>query len=81
MGYIKTIFGVVKGFFKEILHIGNNESKDRVVSEIKDFYDNKDFKQNDVYDMTKATTKEKELFDYAKIDKNYKKGKDKGMEL
>ena len=34
---------------------------------LKDYYDNKDFDTNDVYDISKGTTKEDELFDYANI--------------
>ncbi len=54
-------------FFRELLQIGNEKTKDRTTSEIKDYYDNDDFNSNDVYDISKGTTKEDELFDYASV--------------
>ena len=35
-------------------------------------YDNKDFNSNDVYDISKGTTKEDELFDYAGVPSYFK---------
>lgn len=46
--------------------------KSATVSEIKDYYDVKEFDSNDVYDISKGTTKEDELFDYANIPDYYK---------
>lgn len=40
---------------------------------MKDYYDNKDFDKDDVYDIAKETDKEDELFGYADIDKFYTK--------
>ena len=57
----------IKHFFRELLQIGNDKTKERTTSEIKDYYDNKDFDSNDVYDISKGTTKEDELFDYAEL--------------
>lgn len=34
---------------------------------VKDYYDNNDFNSDDIYDISKGTTKEDELFDYAEI--------------
>ena len=65
--YLKAILEAIKNFFRELLQIGNDKTKDRTTSEIKDYYDNKDFDSNDVYDISKGTTKEDELFDYAEI--------------
>ena len=65
--YLKAIIDAIKHFFRELLQIGNDKTKDRTTSEIKDYYDNKDFDSNDVYDISKETTKEDELFDYAKV--------------
>lgn len=56
--------------------------KEATTIEIKEYYDNQDF---DTYDISKDTTKEDELFDYAGVlsylkssKKSYKdKGKDK----
>ena len=57
----------IKHFFRELLQIGNDKTKERTTSEIKDYYDNKDFDSNDVYDISKGTTKEDELFDYVEL--------------
>ena len=65
--YIKAIFKAIKHFFRELLQIGNDKTKDLTTSEIKDYYDNRDFDSNDIYDISKGTTKEDELFDYAEI--------------
>ena len=53
--------------FIVLYHLLKNQIKKRTTSEIKDYYDNKDFNSNDIYDISKGTTKEDELFDYAEI--------------
>ena len=53
--------------------IGNKLTKEATTSKIKAYYKDKSFKQKDVYDIAKNTPKEKELFDYAGIDKYYSK--------
>lgn len=73
--YLKAIIDAIKHFFRELLQIGNDKTKDRTTSEIKDYYDNKDFDSNDVYDISKGTTKEDELFDYAKVPSYLKSSK------
>lgn len=73
--YIKDILEIVKEFFKTMLRRGNEDIKNETVIEVKGFYDTDDFKQEDVYDIGKDTTKEQELFDYADINKNYYKDK------
>ena len=65
--YIKAILKAIKHFFRELLQIGNDKTKEATTREIKDYYDNKDFETNDVYDISKGTTKEDELFDYANV--------------
>jgi len=62
--YIKAILEAIKHFFRELLQIGNEPTKEATTSEIKDYYDNQDFDMNDVVKMAKATSKEDELFDY-----------------
>ena len=61
----------IKTFFRNILHIGDEHSKNEVVSEIKDYYDNEDFNKDDVYDIAESTSKEDELFEYANIEYDY----------
>ena len=65
--YLRVILEAIKHFFRELLQIGNDKTKNRTTSEIKDYYDNKDFDSNDVYDISKGTIKEDELFNYAEI--------------
>ena len=65
--YIKAILEAIKHFFRELLQIGNEPTKEATTSEIKDYYNNEDFDSNDVYDISKGTTKADELFDYAEI--------------
>ena len=57
------------------MQIGNNKTKEVTTSEIKDYYDNNDFNSNDVYDIAKGTTKEDELFDYARVSSYLKTSK------
>ena len=65
--YIKAILKAIKHFFRELLQIGNEPTKEATTSEIKEYYDNKDFDSNDVYDISNGTTKEDDLFGYANI--------------
>ena len=80
--YLKSILEAIKHFFRELLQIGNEKTKEATTSEIKEYFDNKDFGTNDIYDISKGTTKEDELFDYAgvpsylKTSKHVEKDKD-----
>jgi hypothetical protein len=65
--YIDNILEVIKKFFRKLLQIGNEPTKEATTNEIKEYYDNQDFNSEDVYDISKETTKEDELFDYADI--------------
>ena len=65
--YITIIFEAIKRFLRELLQIGNEKTKERTTGEIKGYYDNKDLNSDDVYDISRGTTKEDELFDYADI--------------
>lgn len=62
----------VKALFKKLLQIGNEIVKNITTSEIKDYYDAEEFDSNDIYNISKGTTKEDELFDYANIPDYYK---------
>ena len=70
--YIKAILKAIKHFFRELLQIGDELTKEATTSEIKEYYDNKDFDSNDIYDISNGTTKEDELFDYANMPDYYK---------
>lgn len=73
--YIKAILKAIKHFFRELLQIGNETTKEATTSEIKDYFDNQDFDTNDVYDISKETTKEDDLFDYAGVPSYLKSSK------
>lgn len=79
--YIDTILEVIKKFFRKLLQIGNESTKEVTTAEIKEYYDNQDFNSNDIYEIAENTTKEDELFDYADIPNylktNNKKSNDK----
>lgn len=66
-GLIHTILNTIKDFFRHLLKIGNEPTKEATTNEIKDYYDNQTFDSNDIYDIAKETSKEDELFDYANI--------------
>ncbi|MCI9279464.1 MAG: hypothetical protein HFJ02_01515 [Bacilli bacterium] len=72
ISYIKSILKVIKHFFRELLQIGNEKTKEATTNEIKDYFDNEDFNKEDVYDIAIETTKEDELFDYADISSSLK---------
>ena len=65
--YLKAILGAIKHFFRKLLQIGNEPTKEATTTEIKDYFDNNDFDMNDVVKISKGTTKEDELFDYAEV--------------
>ena len=64
--YLKAISETIKHFFRELLQIGNEPTKEATSTEIKDYFDNNDFDMNDVVEISRGTTKEDELFDYVK---------------
>lgn len=81
VAYLKSILKAIKYFFRKLLLFGNYMTKEHTTREIKEYYDNEDFNTNDVYDISKGTTKEDELFDYANIDRYYEKSRDDELEL
>ena len=81
--YLKAILEAVKHFFRELLQIDNEPTKEATTTEIKDYFNNNDFDMNDVVKISRGTTKEDELFDYVeapsylKTSKKSYKNKDK----
>ena len=73
--YIKVILKTIKHFFRELLQIGNEPTKMATTAEIKEYYDNKYFESDDVYDISRGTTREEELFDYARVPSYLKSSK------
>lgn len=64
---LNYILDKVKEFFRNLLKIGNKETQEEVVEQVKLYYDNKDFNSDDVFDIATRTEKEDELFDYANV--------------
>lgn len=75
ISYIKSILKAIKHFFRELLQIGNEKTKEATTNEIKDYFDNEDFNKEDVYDIAIETTKEDELFDYVGVPNYLKNSK------
>ena len=73
--YIDAILRAIKKFFRKLLQIGNEEIKETTTIEIKEYYDNHDFNSNDIRDISRGTTKEDELFEYADVPSYYKTNK------
>lgn len=69
---IKRVIKAIKQFFRKLLQIGAEYIKDYAETEVKQYYDNKDFKMIDVKDIAKGTPREDELFDYASVPDQYK---------
>ena len=65
--YIDSILEVIKKFFRKLLQIGNELTKEVTTTEIKEYYDNQDFNSNNVYEIEENISKEAELFDYAGV--------------
>ena len=70
--YIKSILEAIKQFFRKMLQLGNENTKEANTSEIKTYYDNENFNDKDIIDISRGTTKEDELFEYADIPDYYK---------
>ena len=69
---IQTIYNRLKEFLREILKIGNEPAKDEATYQVKFNYGLKNFSQNDVYEISRGTSKEDELFEYVGISDYYK---------
>ena len=78
---LKQVLKSIKQFFRELLKIGDEKTKDYTTFEVKGYYDNKTLDSDDVYDISIGTTKEDELFNYAGIPEymktNYSQDKSK----
>lgn len=79
--YIKAILKAIKHFFRQLLQISNEPTKEATTREIKDYFDNQDFNMYDVKDISKGTTKEDELFDYADVPSYFKTSKKSHNEI
>ncbi len=72
---LEMILKAIKQSFRKLLHMGNETTKIITTSEIKIYYDTNEFESSDVYNISKETTKEDELFDYVGIPDCYKTNK------
>ena len=54
-------------FFRKALQKGTEIIKNLVVDEVKDYFFHERFDDKDVYDISRGTSKEDELFEYANI--------------
>ena len=64
---IELILNNIKIFFRKALQKGTEIIKSLVASEVKEYYFEDQFYSKDVYDVSRGTTKEDELFEYASI--------------
>ena len=64
---IDYLLNQIKQILKDILHIGNDKSKDKVEYKVKTYYDNDTINDDDIIDIASNTDKEHVLFDYADI--------------
>jgi len=89
---IKEIFMTVKKFFRNLLIYGNELVKNVTTKQVERYYDNDDFTEKDVINISVNTTKEDELFNYigyenyyrpkySDLDDNYKKNRGKDYDL
>ena len=69
---IKRVIKAIKQFFRKLLQIGAEYIKGYAEEEVKQYYDNKDFKMLDVKDVAKGTPREDELFEYANVPDQYR---------
>ena len=69
---IKKIIKEIKQFFRKLLQRGTEYIKDYAEEEVKQYYNNKDFKMTDVKDVAKGTPREDSLFDYTNVPDKYR---------
>ena len=77
--YIKLIIERIKEFFKELLHINNEKTKEAVTSQIKTCYEENLFDKSDVKDVSYNTSREYEMDEY--LDRNRKEKDDFDMNI
>ena len=75
--YIDFVLSKIKQFFRNMLEKGTEIIKSLTSDEVKNYYFNDRFDKNDVYDISRGTSKEDELFEYANIPNYLKEYEDK----
>ncbi len=69
---LNELFQLLKKFLRKLLQRGNDYTKDETSEVIKNCYDNNGFDMEDVITISRGTTKQDELFDYANAPDYYK---------
>ena len=69
---LNELFQLLKKFLRSLLQHGNDYTKDETSEVVKDCYDNSEFDMEDVIKISRGTTKQDELFDYANAPDYYK---------
>ena len=70
--FIYELLEKLKKVFRKILFRGDYETQDMVCDHVKDIYDEKQYDNHDVYEISRGTEKQDELFEYANIPSYYK---------
>lgn len=68
---INHLLQTLKKVFRKILKLGTEKDKDDVIEEITDYYDNRLYSKNDLYDIAEGTSKEETIDDYFYKSKSY----------
>ena len=69
---LNELFQLLKKFLRKLLQRGNDYTKNETADVVKDCYDNSEFDMGDVIKISRGTTKQDELFEYADIPDYYK---------
>ena len=69
---LNELFQLLKKFLRKLLQRGNDYAKEETTEVVKECYDNSEFDMGDVIKISKGTTKQDELFEYAYIPDYYK---------
>ena len=69
---LNELFQLLKKFLRKLLQRGNDYAKEETTEVVKECYDNSEFDMGDVIKISRGTTKQDELFEYANIPNYYK---------
>ena len=70
---LNYIFEILKKILRKLLQRGNDYAKNESTEIVKECYDENEFDMNDVVRISRGTTKQDELFEYAEAPDYYKK--------
>ena len=69
---LNELFQLLKKFLRKLLQRGNDYAKEETTEIVKECYDKSEFDMGDVIKISRGTTKQDELFEYADIPDYYK---------